>query len=58
MFSQYLVMAGRNLARTPFHTAVSIVGLALGFACFVGAYMFVAYVRSADRQCLKSRRIA
>ena len=57
MFRHYLVVASRALARNPFHTTVSVAGLALGLACFVGAYTFAAYVNGADRQHPNAERI-
>ncbi|HEX6996431.1 MAG TPA: FtsX-like permease family protein [Gammaproteobacteria bacterium] len=57
MLRHYLLVAWRALVRNPFHTAVSVVGLALGLVCFVGAYSFSAYINGADRQHPNAERI-
>ena len=57
MLTHYLLVAWRSFARAPFHTAISVAGLALGLACFVGASTFAAYVESADRQHPNAERI-
>jgi putative ABC transport system permease protein len=57
MFSHYFVVAYRNLLRNKLHALINIVGLGLGLACFVGAYVFVDYTRSFDSQFEKSSRI-
>ncbi len=57
MFEHYLTSALRNLRRFPLTTAVSVVGLSLGFACFVGTYVFVDNLRNTDRQFADSQRI-
>jgi putative ABC transport system permease protein len=57
MLRHYLTIAWRGLLRDRFHTAVSVAGLALGLASFVGAYVFADYVSSGDRKFPHSERI-
>jgi putative ABC transport system permease protein len=57
VLTHYLLIAWRSFARAPFHTAISVAGLALGLACFVGANSFASYVESADRQHPNAERI-
>ena len=57
MFTHYLRTAWRSLLARKLHTLVNVFGLALGFACFVGAYVFVHYVESADQHFPNADRI-
>ena len=57
MLTHYLRTAWRSFLARKLHTLVNVLGLALGFACFVGAYVFVNYVRSADQHFPNADRI-
>jgi putative ABC transport system permease protein len=57
MLRHYLTTGWRGLLRDRFHTVVSVLGLALGFVSFVGAYAFADYVHSGDRKFPHSERI-
>ncbi|RYG34597.1 MAG: hypothetical protein EON93_07815, partial [Burkholderiales bacterium] len=48
MFRHFLAAAFSNVARTPFTTAANIFALALGLACFLGAYGASVYWSSGD----------
>jgi putative ABC transport system permease protein len=52
-----LTLAARGLAKHKLDAAAGIVGLALGLACFLGAYVFTDYVASADRGFPHAERI-
>ena len=49
MFGNYLKIAWRNLLRNKGYTAINLVGLAAGIACFVLIGLFVDDERSYDR---------
>lgn len=49
MLRHDLVVSLRRLVRQRFQTAVGVLVLALGLICFIGANLFVGYVRSYDR---------
>src|SRR5262245_38128906 len=57
MLKHYVTIGWRGLLRDRFHTIVSVLGLALGFMSFVGAYSFATYVASGDRRFPNSERI-
>jgi putative ABC transport system permease protein len=57
MLQHYLSVAFRNLERNKLHTTINILGLAIGLACFVGAYVFVDYTSSFETQFKNSDRI-
>src|SRR5690606_13079091 len=57
MLAHYLLIAARNLGRHRVNTLVSVIGLALGLACFVGARLFASFVDGADRHFPSSDRI-
>jgi putative ABC transport system permease protein len=54
----YLALALRNSRRTPVAAAVNVLPLALGLACFVIVYAFVAFWQNADGHFAKADRIA
>ena len=58
MLRHYLAIALRNLRASPLASAMNVVTLALGIACFVIAYAFVLFWSTADRQFKDSDRIA
>ena len=58
MFSHYLTVAWRNLCRSPGATAVNVVTLALGLACFVTAAAVVDYWEKSERHFENADRIA
>ena len=58
MFSHYLTVAWRNLVRSPGLTAVNIVTLALGLACFVTAAAVVDYWEKSERYFENADRVA
>src|SRR5690606_31971846 len=49
MLAHYLLIAARNLGRHRVNALVSVIGVALGLACFVGARLFASFVDGADR---------
>ena len=49
MLRHYLTTALRNFQRRPFGTAVNVLALGLGIACFVAAYATVVYWSGAER---------
>jgi putative ABC transport system permease protein len=49
MFKHYLATAWRNFLRYKAVTAMNVLGLALGQACFIAAIGTLAYFNSADR---------
>ena len=58
MLKHYLFVALRNLRGSPLASAMNVVTLALGIACFVIAYAFVLFWSTAERQFKDSDRIA
>jgi putative ABC transport system permease protein len=48
----------RNLRRAPVAAAVNVITLALGFACFVGAFAFVTLWQRSERHFANADRIA
>ena len=48
MIRHYFASAFANIARTPVTTAVNVLTLALGLACFLGVYGVSVYWRSGD----------
>ncbi len=50
MFRHYLSSALRNLWRFKSFSAISVLGLALGLACFIAAYGAVTYFTHGDRE--------
>jgi putative ABC transport system permease protein len=57
LVSHYLAVAARGLVRHKLDSSMGIAGLALGLACFLGAYVFASYVDGADRQFPNADRI-
>ena len=58
MFGHYLTVAWRNLRKSPGATAVNVVTLALGLACFVTAAAVVDYWEKSERHFENADRIA
>ena len=58
MLTHYLSIALRNLRASPLASAMNVVTLALGIACFVIAYAFVLFWGTAERQFKNADRIA
>ncbi len=58
MLSHYFAVALRKLRSAPVAAAMNVLTLALGLACFVAVYAFVAFWGSAERQFAKADRIA
>src|SRR5262252_10271164 len=58
MLKHYVAVAVRNLRASPLASAMNVVTLALGIACFVIAYAFVLFWSTAERQFKLSDRIA
>ncbi|HZF30338.1 MAG TPA: ABC transporter permease [Gammaproteobacteria bacterium] len=48
MLRHHLVLALRNARRAPLATAVNVLTLAIGLACFLTAYSFVAFLDRAE----------
>ncbi|RWH82172.1 MAG: FtsX-like permease family protein [Mesorhizobium sp.] len=57
MISHYLGIALVKFARSPFTTMANILTLALGLACFLGAYGIATYWQSADRYHANADRL-
>lgn len=57
MFGHYVATALRNCRRRPLSTAVKLLALALGFACFLTANLIADYVSRTDRQWANDGRI-
>ena len=57
MLFHFLETARRSFLARKLHTAVNVLGLALGFTCFIGAYVFVHYVENADQHFPNADRI-
>ncbi|HZF31492.1 MAG TPA: ABC transporter permease [Gammaproteobacteria bacterium] len=58
VLNHYLSLALRNLRRSPVAAAVNVVTLALGLACFVGAYAFVTFWQRSEQHFANADRIA
>ena len=48
MIQSYLKLALRSLLRYKMHSAISVLGLGIGFACFIIAFVFIAHEMSYD----------
>lgn len=57
MPTHLLKTAWRSFLARKLHTLVNLLGLALGFTCFLCAYVFVHYVENADRHFPNADRI-
>src|SRR5688500_14474478 len=57
MFAYYFKIAAKTFGKYRFHSAVSLVGLTLGFVCFIAANVVGAYLSSWDRHFPDSGRI-
>lgn len=57
MVKHYLTTALRHFRRSPYVTGINVIGLSLGFACFLSALGAVNYLRSSDSQFENSKRI-
>jgi putative ABC transport system permease protein len=58
MLKHYLFSALRNALAAPLASAMNVVTLALGLACFATAYAFVSFWQSAEQHFAKADRIA
>jgi putative ABC transport system permease protein len=58
MLKHYVLLALRNARRAPLVAAVNVLTLALGLACFLIVYAFVAFWKGAESHFAKSDRIA
>ncbi|HET8699443.1 MAG TPA: hypothetical protein VFO94_18300, partial [Gammaproteobacteria bacterium] len=58
MLAHYFSLTLRNLRRAPVAAAVNVVTLALGFACFVGAFAFVTLWQRSEQYFANADRIA
>jgi len=57
MLRNYITVAVRNLVRHRFYSAITVIGLAIGMACFVMITLFVQYETRFDGQHEKADRI-
>ncbi|HET7131889.1 MAG TPA: hypothetical protein VFJ95_06550, partial [Gammaproteobacteria bacterium] len=57
MLGHYFTSALRSFARRPLSTAIKLLALALGFACFLTASFIADYVARVDRQWANDGRI-
>ncbi len=57
MLVHHLKTAVRAFLARKLHTLVNVLGLALGFSCFLSAYVFVHYVENADQHFPNADRI-
>lgn len=57
MIRNYILTALRSLWRHKFYTAINLLGLAVGLACFVLIYMYVNHETSYDKFHKNSERI-
>ena len=57
MLVHHLKTAARAILARKLHTLVNVLGLALGFSCFLSAYVFVHYVENADQHFPNADRI-
>lgn len=57
MFGHYLRAALRNFRRRPVTTAIKLLALTLGLACFLAAYVFADFLGRADTHWANSGRI-
>ena len=48
MLRSYLKLALRSLFRYKMHSSISVLGLAIGFACFIIVFVFIAHEMSYD----------
>ena len=48
MLRSYLTLALRSLFRYKMHSSISVLGLAIGFACFIIVFVFIAHEMSYD----------
>ena len=48
MLRSYLKLALRSLFRYKMHSSISVLGLAIGFACFIVVFVFIAHEMSYD----------
>ncbi len=57
MFKNYLMVAFRDLLRHKLYSFISLLGLAVGLACFIVIYLFVQYELSYDQNYPEADRI-
>lgn len=48
MLRSYLTLALRSLFRYKMHSSISVLGLAIGFACFIIVFVFIVHEMSYD----------
>ena len=48
MLRSYLRLALRSLFRYKMHSSISVLGLAIGFACFIIVFVFIAHEMNYD----------
>lgn len=48
MLKSYVISAVRNLARHKWYTAVNVIGLSIGIACIIVAYVVITYAANYD----------
>jgi putative ABC transport system permease protein len=58
MFAHFFKSALKHYVRSPIITGVNILGLALGLACFLGAWAMSSYWGQSDQHFAKSDRIS
>ena len=58
MILHYIKLAARLLARNPFYTFVNVIGLAIGFTCFITLWQYSRSELSADQKYQDFERIA
>lgn len=57
MFSNYLKIATRNIAKHKFHASINIMSLAIGIAACLVIYLFIADEKSFDQQHAEKENI-
>lgn len=57
MIQSYLKLALRSLLRYKMHSAISIFGLGIGFACFIIAFVFIAHEMGYDAFLKNAERV-
>jgi putative ABC transport system permease protein len=57
MFKSYLAIAFKHLVKQKLHSAINVVGLSIGLACFILIALFVQHELSYDRHFANADRI-
>jgi putative ABC transport system permease protein len=57
MIGHYLLIALRNFRRNPLSTAIKLLALSLGLACFLAAYVYGDFIGRADAHWANAGRI-